>query len=134
MVSLDLTSIGIIASIITAIGIWVGIIFETIKMRREKQKEKILINPTIRKSIVTEPIASNKAIEVRPTKAIADFIVLYNGESLLCENNREHAKYILENGTGLYRIPAGKEDDNAKIVFKDGKKILLKTRLKDIHG
>jgi hypothetical protein len=60
--------------------------------------------------------------------------VLYNGEQLLCNDNRKNTEFIYEGGTGLYRIPSGNEDENAEIVVMDGKKELLKTILKDIHG
>jgi predicted nucleotide-binding protein len=103
-------------------------------MKKETQHAYFPINLTIRESFVQTPIISHMAIEVRPTKVIADCEVLYNGERLLCDDNRKYTKFIHEGGTGLYRIPAGNEDENAEIVVLDGKKELLKTRLKDIHG
>ena len=38
--------------------------------------------------------------------------------------------------TGLFRIPAGKENDNAKIAVMDGETILTKKglKLKDVYG
>jgi len=133
--AVDVTAIGIIVGIIGIIvGIVVGIsgiIFETIKLRREKQREKILMNPTI---MEPNPPFTYKKIQVRPSKSIADCSIRYNGKLLLCLDNGKYAKQILEGGTALYQIPAGEENDNAKVVFFDGKKVLLRTILKDIHG
>jgi hypothetical protein len=137
--NLDVTAIGIIVGIIGIIvGIVVGIfgvVFEIIKLKREKQREKFLIDLTPRYCHVTGPVESNMAIEVRPEKSIADCIVLFNGERLLCDENKKYAKHILVGGTGLYRIPIGKEkDENAEVVVLDGKKELLREKLRDIHG
>ncbi len=52
---------------------------------------------------------------------------------LISEGSKKPEVTIFAQGPALFRIPAGKEDEEAKIVVKNGRHTLRKERLKDLE-
>jgi hypothetical protein len=87
-----------------------------------------------RDSQVKEPFQSKIAIEVsHPDKTIEKCRVFYNGHILISEESKKTEVTIFAQGSALFRIPIGKEDEEAKIVVKNGRHTLRKEKLKDLE-
>jgi hypothetical protein len=85
-------------------------------------------------SSVDKPIESKTAIEVsHPDKAITKCRVIYKGHALLCDESNQLYVTVLAQGSALFRIPLNLEDNEAKIVVKNGRHIIRKEKMKDIE-
>ena len=82
-------------------------------------------------SIVEKPIKSRIALEVsHPDKPIKKCRVIYNGTELPCdENPNQNWSPVFAQGSALFRIPLDMEDEDAKVIVKNGWHTLQKTRL-----
>lgn len=85
-------------------------------------------------SPVHKPIESRIALEVsHPDKPIKKCRVIYKGKELICDETNQRWATVLAQGSALFRIPIGLEDENAKVTVKNGWHRLEKTTLKNIQ-
>lgn len=85
-------------------------------------------------SSVDKPIESKTAIEVsHPDRTITKCRVIYKGHALLCDESNQPYVTVLAQGSALFRIPSNLEDNEAKIIVKNGRHVLRKEKLKDLE-
>jgi hypothetical protein len=95
-------------------------------LRMREQKPHFKFYRSI--SETTDPIDTKMSITVlHPDKVIENCQVTYNGNLLPCRKINgviQYQKYIDVMGGEVFRIPAGREDEEATVIVKDGKKKL----------
>jgi hypothetical protein len=85
-------------------------------------------------SVVEKPIKSRIALEVsHPDKPIKKCQVFYNGTALRCDETNQDWATTFAQGSALYRIPLGQENDEAVIKVKNGWHNLGKTKLRYVE-
>jgi len=85
-------------------------------------------------SPMKEPFESNTAIEVfHPDKTIEKCRVIFKGHELISDEKKLTHLTILAQGAALFRIPLNLEDENAKVVVKNGRHTLRKEKFKDLE-
>jgi hypothetical protein len=85
-------------------------------------------------SLVEKPFESKTALEVsHPDKTIEKCRVIYDGQALICEESKLHHTTIFAQGSALFRIPLNIENEEAKVIVKNGRHTIRKERFKDIE-
>ena len=117
------------------VAIFAGIMIPIISMYITSRPQDIVFKFIRQDSVVDKPIKSKIALEVsHPDKPIKKCRIIYkNVELVPDENPNNKCTTILAQGTALYRIPLNMEDEDAKVVVKNGRHNILKTKLKEIQ-
>jgi hypothetical protein len=85
-------------------------------------------------SSVKESIESKTALEVsHPDKTIERCKVIYNGHELFCDESNSTRVTVLAQGTALSRIPTNTEDEESKVIVKNGRHTIRKEKMKEIE-
>lgn len=85
-------------------------------------------------STVEEPFQSKTALEVsHPDETIEKCRVIYNGHALICDESKLPHVTVLAQGTALFRIPLNMENEDTKVIVKNGRHSIRKEKLKDIE-
>jgi WD40 repeat protein len=117
------------------VAIIAGIMIPMISIYIALSPQDIVFKFVRRDSVVDKPIKSRIALEVsHPDKPIKKCRIIYNNMELVTDENLNHKwATVLAQGTALFRIPLNMEDEDAKIVVKNGRRTIEKTKLKEIQ-
>ena len=133
-----MTSIDTVAVLVSAVGAVIAAIVGVMNQRSINKSQQPLFE--LNRVINLPAGISVQNIQVsHPDKTIEKCSVFYDGKPLVCLDNLDRKQYertILAMGLATFCLPEKllePLDENAKIVVKDGKKILRSVKLKYVH-